>query len=331
MHFNYPASLALLFTLPFWGGFIIWRERLRRRRLLQLGDQQLINALTNVNSRSRLWKQICWLTALTCIILALARPVWGETLTLIEQEGISVFIVLDVSNSMNAQDITPSRLERAKLIAIELASQLNGNQIGLILFAGSAFVQFPLTTDTTSAITFLTAVSSQSISNQGTALESALDLAISSFNPQQTADRMIILMTDGESHDDQPLRAAERAREQNITVYTIGFGSTSGEPIPITDSSGTITGFRTDEAGNPLLSQMDEETLIAIAQRTGGTYQPSNTNEVKKILDQLEESHNGSLGNRIESKPIERFGIFVALAIAALSVDMLLSEARKDA
>ncbi len=331
MYFNHPASLILLFTLPFLGGFLIWRERLRRRRLLQLGDQQLINALNNVNSRSRLWKQICWLTALSCIILALARPVSGETLTLIEQEGISVFIVLDVSNSMNAQDITPSRLERAKLIAIELANQLDSHEVGLILFAGSAFVQFPLTTDTTSAVTFLTAVSSQSISNQGTAIESALDLAISSFNPQQAADRMIILMTDGESHDDQPLRSAERARRQNITIHTIGFGSTSGESIPILDSSGNVTGFRTDTAGNPLLSQLDEETLIAIAQRTGGTYQPSNTNEVKTILDHVEESRSGSAGNRIESKPIERFGIFVALALAALSVDMLLSEARRDA
>lgn len=330
MQFLQPAALILIVLVPLAGAFLFWREGQRRLRVLQLGDAPLVEAISNFYPRRRLLKNGCWLAALGCLILALARPVWGEELSLIEEEGISAFIVLDVSASMSAQDIAPNRLSRAKLMAEDIAAQLAGDEVGLILFAGSAYVQFPLTTDTSSADSFINAASTQSVSNQGSAVEAALDLAINSFDSRRTANRIIILMTDGESHDDQPILAAQRAAEQNITIHAIGFGSTSGEPIPMIDANGAVTGFRLDEAGNPILTRLNEEILKSITETTGGIYQNASSGDINLILQEIAEVETDSLDSRVESKPVERFGIFVGLALAALSASFLIPETQAN-
>ena len=265
------------------------------------------------------------------LIVALARPVWGEEISVLETQGVSVMIVLDVSNSMNAQDVAPSRLERAKLSLSDLIDGLSGNEIGLILFAGSAYVQFPLTTDTLSAKSFLGAVSSNSITKQGTNIGAALQLAIDRFRNRGNIQPIIILVTDGENLEGDPLTVAAAAKEVGITIHAIGYGNPEGSAIPIYDDAGHETGYKTDAAGNLVMSALDEPTLKAIAEATGGTYQRASSagTEINTLLGVISKTEATSLGTRSESCGVERFGIFVALALIALSAEILLPEVGK--
>lgn len=334
MSFLYPFTLILLVLLIPLGAFLVWRHNLRLSALRRLGDPALIRALAPaVSPQRRLWKSGLWLLAAAALIIALARPVWGVDLDVIETQGISIMIALDVSNSMNAQDLVPSRLERARLVIRDLFDGLAGNEIGLILFAGTAFVQFPLTTDTNSAGSFLNAVSTESISLQGTAIEDALRLAMNTFSAQSPAAKVIILMTDGEGTEGDALTAAAAAAEQGIIIHAVGFGDPAGSAIPILDAQGQIAGYKTDTAGSVVLSRLDEELLAQIVERTGGLYQRAGAGEAAAIVNAI----NGSLEQadvlqtRTEERGVERFGIFVALALLALSLEMLLPETRRTA
>jgi len=332
MIFENPASLLLLIFLPLTIGFFWWRDRVRTAKWLLLGDEALLSRLIpQINRARRFWKAALWLIAFASLIVALARPVWGEEVNITEAQGVSVMVVLDVSKSMNAQDIVPSRLERAKLAINDLIDGLAGNEIGLILFAGTAFVQFPLTTDTASASTFLQAASSDAISRQGTNVDAALRLAVDSFRSPSGSKRVIVLITDGENHEGDPLKASELAAEQDITIYTIGYGNAEGAAIPVRDVNGNEIGYQTDRAGNLVLSALDETLLQQIAERTGGTYQraTANNTEISNLLGLINEIEAGNLGMRTETRAIERFGLFVALALIALSLEMLLPEARR--
>jgi Ca-activated chloride channel homolog len=333
MIFENPINLLLLILLPAMIIFFIWRSRIRHANLLRLGDEELVSVLMPFHkSHRQLWESALWLAALVSLILALARPVWGQDVNTVEVEGVSVMIVLDVSKSMNAQDIVPSRLERAKLAINDLFNGLAGNELGMILFAGTAFVQFPLTLDTTSATTFLNAVSTDAITRQGTNINAALKLAIDSFSDFTTSQQMIILVTDGENHEEDPLAAATLAAEQGITIHTIGYGGTEGAPIPIRDANGLEIGYQMDQVGNLVMSKLDEAPLRAIAERTGGTYQQAMSGglEISNLIETIKQADAGNLGVRTESRGIERFGIFVALALAALTLDIWLLETQKD-
>lgn len=332
MTFLSAGVLLLLVTLPVWVLFFAWRERARRSILRQLGEIDLISALfPHISSTRRRWKSALWLCALASLIIALARPVWGIDLDVIQTQGVSVMVVLDVSNSMSAQDILPNRLERAKLAIRDLFNGLDGNEIGLIIFAGTAFVQFPLTTDPVSAVTFLNAVSTDSISRQGTAIEDALRLAIDTFGERSPAARIIVLMTDGENHEGDPLSAVDEAAQEGITIHVIGYGNPDeGVPIPVVDANGNVITYKTDQAGDVVLSRLDENILEAIAERSGGSYQRASANgmEITNLVNRVREAEAGDLGSRTETRGVERFGIFVALALLVLSLEMLLPETK---
>jgi len=332
MTFLSAGALLLLAILPLWILFFGWRGRARVAILRQLGEIELIGALfPQVSSARRRWKSALWLCALAALIIALARPVWGVDLDVVQTQGVSIMIVLDVSNSMEAQDILPNRLERAKLAIRDLFNGLAGNEIGLIVFAGTAFVQFPLTTDPVSAVTFLNSVSTESITRQGTAIEEALRLAIETFGEQSPAARIIVLMTDGENHEGNPLSAADKAAQEGITIHAIGYGDPDeGVPIPLVDRSGNIINYKTDQAGNVVLSRLGEEILQSIAEYSGGIYQRASASgvEITNLMNRIREAEAGDLGSRTETRGVERFGIFIALALLALSLEMLLPETR---
>ncbi len=332
MTFLSAGALVLLAILPVWVVFFVWRGRTRMAILRQLGEIDLIAALfPQVSSARRRWKSALWLCALGSLIIALARPVWGVDLDVVQTQGVSVMIVLDVSNSMAAQDILPNRLERAKLAIRDLFNGLAGNEIGLIVFAGTAFVQFPLTNDPVSAVTFLNAVSTDSISRQGTAIEDALRLAIETFGEQSPAARIVVLMTDGENHEGDPLSTADEAAQEGITIHAIGYGDPDeGVPIPVVDVNGNIINYKTDQAGDVVLSRLDEAILESIAERGGGIYQRASASgvEITNLIAQIQEAEAGDLGSRSETRGVERFGIFVALAVLALSLEMLLPETK---
>lgn len=333
MMFINPAVLLLLIGLPFAIVFFVWRERLRTATLERLGNLRLLLPdSTSISAEYRKWKFILWTVAVIALIIALARPVWGEDVSLIETQGVSVMVILDVSKSMDAQDVTPSRLGRAKLGILDLLKGLAGNEVGLILFAGSAFVQFPLTTDTVSAATFLEAATTQSISRQGTNLEAAIRLGIDSFNDAFSSHRLIILMTDGENHEGNITHIANEAAGRGITIYTVGYGSADGAPIPVRDASGSEIGFLTDEAGDQVTSRLDEGVLRTISERTEGKYLrgSSTGEEIRTLIQDISAIESEQLGSRTESQGVERFGIFVALAALALTLEILLPEARRE-
>ncbi len=333
MRFVTPQFLGLMILVPMLATFIVLRERQRWARLNLLGDADLVAELVLLVSWSRRWwKTSLWLLAVAAVIVAMARPTWGLSTNIVETQGISVMVVLDVSNSMLAEDILPNRLERAKLGIRDLLESIGGNEVGLIVFAGDPFVMFPLTTDPVSALTFLNAVSTDTISRQGTALGEALQLALDTFNERTATDRLIVLITDGEDHGTALSSAVNNAVVDGVPVHVLGYGSVDGASIPIRNSAGEIVGQKRDRAGNVVITTLDEATLRDVAQQTGGTYQritPDNT-EIRNLVRIVNNAEGSILGEDTETRGVERFALFVLLAVLLLSIEILLPETRTE-
>jgi Ca-activated chloride channel family protein len=314
-----PLALVLLIAAEI--------ERGRARRLL--GELPLLRGLTNQSGIiRRVWKVILWVTALGFGLVALARPVWGVVVEVEQLQGISILLVIDVSQSMNAEDIAPSRIERARLAASDIVSAMGGeNQIGLVLFAGTAFVRFPLTTDVETARLFLDAVDTDAISYQGTALEQAVDTALSALPDAAEGGQVIVLLTDGENHSGDPLAAADRARERGVVIHVIGYGSDAGAPIPLSPGSAEL---RTDASGEPVLTRLDEPILRQIAEATGGVYQRADSLDVavQTLLAALRDAETFALASETRARPVEWFWLFALFAVIALSVEILIPETR---
>ncbi len=273
-----------------------------------------------------------WGTCAILVIIALARPAWGTEIEAVETQGVSIMFVLDVSRSMDAQDIQPSRIERAKLSLGEMFKGLSGNEMGLILFAGSAIVQFPLTTDTLSAADFGKDVSMSSIAQQGTNIADAIRLAILSLNSASKGKHLIVLLTDGEGHEGDVNSVAAEASGKGITIFTIGYGDTAGTFIPVRNPDGSIID-KTDSSGNRVVSALDETTLKTIADASGGQYQHASPDggEVNSLMSAINQYVPETLNRGILSKPLEHFDLFIALAVIFLTVDIVLPLGRQQA
>lgn len=331
--FENPENLLwLALILPLAWAFFRWRERARARALARLGDPDLIRQLTAGSSpaRRRL-RNVLWTVALSLLLVALARPVWGVDIEVIEARGLAVVFVLDVSISMDAQDILPSRLERARQTISDVMNTAGDNLYGLVLFAADAFVQFPLTSDVDSAQVFVSAVSSRSVSRQGTAIETALDLAMTVFDERIAGESIIILLSDGENHEGDVRAAARRAAERGIPIEVIGYGTTDGDLISVYDAAGEFVEYKTDRAGNLVITRLDETILEDIAQLSGGVYQRATESgvEVVNLLNRLLALDVATTQAGTRTRNVERFGIFLALAWLALTVEMFLPEAKR--
>ncbi|MDF1514523.1 MAG: VWA domain-containing protein [Anaerolineae bacterium] len=335
MAFVKPESLYLLLVFPLLGSLMFWSSARRQAALARFGDLNLTHRLSaNISWRKRRIKIALQLLSLALIILAAARPQWGTQVSVKVQEGVQVLVVLDVSSSMLAEDIKPSRLERAKLTISELMARLGGNELGLVIFSGAAFVQFPVTADFYTARSFLSSVGPTSISRPGTALEQALSVALDSFVDQRASSRVILLLTDGEGHEGDPLAAANRAAEEGVIIHAIGFGSPTGEPIPLRDAAGNIVDYKKDAQGETVVSRLDEVILQQITRTTGGAYFRANASgkEVVAVADRIEGMVTGEQeeeGGAFETSGIERYQWFVGLAFSFLVVDVILSERYK--
>ena len=332
--FTHPEILSLLALIPMIAAAIAYRQRTRRRRIAKMFNGGTFGSHTPT-SQVRLMRMAragLWLSTLAAIIIALARPVWGISNELIEEQGVALIIALDVSASMNAQDILPSRLERAKLTARDIFRARVGDELGLILFAGDAFVQLPLTSDPDIAVTFLAAAGSDSISRQGTAIEDALRLSLGAFDSSLGTQSIIIVLSDGENHEGSPLEIASQLSDQNIIVHAVGFGDDAGAPIPITDGQGDTIGFKSDQAGNVVISRLEAEVLRSIAQATGGIYQTASSSgiETVNLINALAEVQRVRANKRTQRRPAERFEIFVGLALLALTVEYVFHEHRTN-
>lgn len=329
MDFTRPNYLYLLILIPLAALLLAWAARRKRADVARLGTPALIAALSaSVSETRRRWKTVLWFLALIALIVALARPRWGTQVQVTAQQGVQVMVALDVSSSMLAEDLKPDRLTRAKLTVEELMDRLGGNELGLVLFSGAAFVQFPLTADFNTARAFLDAANPGTISRPGTALEEAIRVALSGFPEEIASNRVILLLTDGEGHEGDPLDAAGAAAEAGVTIYAIGFGSPQGEPIPIRDQSGALAGYKKDATGQTVLSRLDETTLQGIVNATDGLYFRASAggDEINAITDAVAALNTGELESQFETQGVERFEWFAGLALLALAAEFLIGE-----
>lgn len=329
MTFANPQFLIALILVPSAALFLLWAGRRRQRALARLGDAPLIRRLSaTVNERGRHWQAALGLFALAMLILAIARPQWGSETQEIDQEGLQVVVALDVSQSMLAQDIEPTRLDRAKLEIRDLARHLNGDEIGVVPFSGAAFLQVPLTSDYTTALTYLENAGPGLISRPGTVIGEAIRTATAAFDPKLASQKVLVVMTDGEDVESDPLAAAREAADQGVLIYTIGFGTPEGEVVPETDPSGRVLGAKQDAQGNAVISRMDEATLQKLAETGGGTYYRAapDGGELVSLLAEIGGLQKAQLQSRQAVRQIERYPIFLALALAALVLAELIPD-----
>jgi Ca-activated chloride channel family protein len=268
--------------------------------------------------------------ALSLLILAAANPQIGTRLEEVKQTGIDVFILLDVSLSMSAEDIKPNRLEKAKYQISNLINKLRGDRIGLIIFSGDAYVQIPLTTDYSAANLFLSAVDFKSVPQPGTAVATAINLAIKSFDFKSATQKVIVVITDGEDHDGDVTEAVNDAVSKNLKIYTIGLGSPEGVPIPIYNSQGEAVGYKKDREGNTILTKLNDDILKEIASKGKGKYYRGTNYEdyLDQIFKELSSIEKTEFGTKKVTDYEDRFYYFLAPAILLLILEFFLSESK---
>ncbi|TDO00067.1 vWA domain-containing protein [Sunxiuqinia elliptica] len=323
-HIEYLYALGVIpvFIILFW----ITRRR-RRKALERFGQTEVISQLMPNVSKSRpVVKFIIWLFALASLIIATARPQFGSKLKTVKREGVELVIALDVSNSMMAEDIQPNRLERAKRAISRLVDNLNDDKIGLIVFAGDAYTQLPITTDYPSAKLFLNAVNTDIVPRQGTAIGAAIELASVSFSPQFEGNKAIVIITDGENHEDDAIGAATSAAQNGIIVHTIGMGLPQGGPIPVVRNG--QRDYRKDKEGNVVVTKLNEEMLQQIAAAGNGIYVRANNAQVglNTLFNEIDKMEKSEMESLVYSDYEDQFQWFIAFAIFLILLDFLILE-----
>ncbi len=300
-------------------------QAMGRKKMDLFGEAGVLEKLMpDISGPRPVIKNILYLLALVFIILALARPQYGTKLQELKRKGIEIIIALDVSNSMMAGDIQPNRLEKAKQAISKMVDRLVNDQIGLIVFAGKAYSQIPITNDYASAKMFLSSISPGIVPVQGTSISSAIDLAMSSFTPAEDMNRALIIITDGEDHEDDPVKMAEAAAKKGIKIYTIGVGLPKGSPIP--EASKGNNSFMKDKDGNVVISKLDEKMLQQIAEAGKGKYIRANNTRLglNALFDDIEKIEKKEIETRVYSEYEDIFQYFVAVALLILIVEYLL-------
>lgn len=313
-----------LITIPvFVIAYIIYTKN-KLRQLSDFGDPELIAQLMPDASRSRpIWKFCLLIVALILLIIAAARPQYGQKEKLVKRQGIEVMVALDISNSMLAEDVAPNRLDRAKQMLSKMIDNMVDDKVGLVVFAGDAFTQLPITCDYVSAKMFLQTITPSLIQTQGTAIGTALQTAITSFGTQESkVGRAIILITDGENHEDDAIAAAKKAQELGIQVFVIGIGKPEGSPIP---KPGTNDYFK-DRSGQVVVSKLNEDMCQQIAQAGNGIYvRCDNTNTAMRALQQeLDRIATAELETTVYADYNEQYQSFVLIALLLLLIEFFI-------
>ena len=268
-----------------------------------------------------------WLvwSALAVAIFMLARPQFGSKMETVKRQGIETVVALDISNSMLAEDVTPSRLEKSKRLISRLVETFNNDKVAMIVFAGEAFTQLPITSDYISAKMFLSSISPSLISTQGTDIRGAIDLAMKSFTPQEEVGRAIVLITDGENHEGGAVEAAKEAAKKGVRVFVLGIGSPDGSPIPTTPGSND---FRRDKDGNVVVTRLNEQMCQEIAQAGNGMYiRVDNTNNAEKALNaEINKLAKADVETKVFTEFDEQFQVLAWIVLLLLVADILLLE-----
>ena len=319
--------LWLLLLVPLIPALYAVALAFRKRRIRRFGDPKMVAHLMPHYSRAKGWVRIILFTlAFFFFVIGLSRPQIGAKLSERQTKGAEIMICLDVSSSMLAQDYTPCRLERAKLAISSLVDKLHDDRIGLIIFAGSSFVQLPVTTDYVSAKMFLSSIDAGSVPVQGTAIGDAIHTAMKSFSAQSEKSRVIILISDGENHEDDAVAAAKEAAQAGIRIYTVGVGSAAGQPIPVDGE------LLRDKDGNIVVTRLDEKTLRQIADAGGGAYIQAGNEEfgLNPIINDIRAMEGELFSSVVFEEYDEQYMYFFAIALILLVIEMLVGE-RKNA
>src|SRR6202012_1492398 len=280
LRFGHSEFLWALVLVPVLIVLFLAVRRWKRKALATLGERSVISRIIpDVSFKRPTLKFILFIIAYGLLIIGAADPQVGTTTDDTKHKGADIMILLDVSNSMLSQDFAPNRLENAKMAIAQLIDHLHDDRIGIIVFAGEAYVQLPMTNDYSAAKLFLGTINTNMVPVQGTAIGAAIDMGMKSFDFKDGAAKAMVLLTDGENHEDDAVTAATTAHDRGVVIHVIGFGTTQGSPVPIYDENGKETGFHTDSAGHTVVSKLDENMCREIALAGAGTYFPaSNAN-----------------------------------------------------
>ncbi len=329
IRFAHTEYLYLLAVLPAFVVLYVVAARARRNAWMRFGSLDILSRLAEHASRpKRLLKFIVFLVAFAFIIVALANPQIGTRLVEVKQEGVDIFIALDVSLSMKAEDIKPNRLEKAKFEIRNLIDRLAGDRIGLVVFAGEAYTQFPLTTDYSGAKLFLDAVDVDAVPIPGTAIGAAIRRALESFDFNEPTTKVLIVISDGENTEGDVFPAAEEAAKKDVRIWTIGLGSPGGAPIPLYNASGQQVDFKRDRLGNIVVTKLDEVSLEKIASiGNGAYYRGTNTqDELNDIYKSINALQKREFGMKQFTDYEARYQYFLALGILLLIIEFTMSE-----
>lgn len=326
--FEHPYYFYLFLALPVMLILVILYFRSIQLNLKKIGELRLLNILRpNVSYSKRVLRIVLFLMAFSSLILAVCNLQTGSKLKEVKREGADLMICLDVSNSMLAQDLTPNRLTRARFALEKMVDQLNGDRLGIVIFAGEAFVQLPITTDYSAAKLFIDAINPGMVPVQGTNLADAIRLASESFSKETGKNKAIILITDGEDHEEDAINAAEEASKNDIMISTIGIGSETGVPIPLIEN-GINKGYRKQKDGQPVITRLNAPLLQEIAAKGNGVFVQASQSDLglERVIDKINQLEKASIETKIYTDYEDQFQWFIGLTLLLLLIEMLISE-----
>ncbi len=323
IEFLYALILIPLFIIIFW-----IMLRWKKKAMNKFGEFMVIKNLMPAVSNARIHiKFILLMFAYAFFVIGIANPQIGSKLKKVERKGIDIVLALDVSNSMLAEDIQPNRLERAKQSISKLIDNLRGDRIGIIVFAGKAYIQLPITTDYAAAKLFLSTINTDIVPVQGTAIGDAIEMAKTSFNENEHS-KAIIIITDGENHEGDAVENAKDVAEEGILVYTIGMGLPDGSPIPVYNKYGNRTGYKKDNQGNTVITKLNENMLQQIAAAGNGIYVRANNTQagLRKIFNEINSLEKTEFESKMYSDYEDRFQYFIAIGLLFLLIEFFIFE-----
>lgn len=331
--FAYPDYLYLLTALPLLLVlFFVARRQSTKAKNLFSTSELLVRLSEKHSSRKGSVKAALAMVSVVLLVIALAKPQIGTRMEEVKQEGVDLFIALDVSKSMLAEDIKPNRLEKAKYEINNLIDRLAGDKIGIIVFSGEAYTQFPLTVDYSAAALLLDIVDVESVPNPGTAIGSSISQSMKSFNFDEPSTKVLVIMTDGENNSGDAIEKAKDASEKGVRIYTIGLGSPSGAPIPVYNGSGQQVDFKRDRSGNVVLTKLDEIALQEIASIGKGKYYraTNSQNELDEIYKDINSLEKREFGVQKFTEFDDKFQYFLFLAFLAMLTEVILSDKKTE-
>jgi Ca-activated chloride channel family protein len=332
MRFGSPAALHLYWLVLGLLLLQVYARRAKRRDLGRFGHLPTVRKLVaSASAALQVLKSTLFLVAVALLVFCLARPQWGARLEQVRRRGVDVIVALDTSLSMLAEDLKPNRLVRAKGEVASFLDKLGGDRVGLVAFAGTAFVQCPLTMDYGAAKLFLSAMDENLLPKPGTALAEAIRAAAKAFPKGERKHKVLVLITDGEDFGDDPIAAAKEAREQGVLIFAIGIGAGSGQPIPLRDARGNLKGYKKDRDGRVVTTRLNESVLERIALSGDGKYFRASAGELElsRIAEEISKMEKRELSSQLYSQYEDRYQVFLPLPLALLLVEATLSDRKR--